>query len=435
MADIDKNNYMSGFGNEFSSEALEGALPEKGNTPQKIKYGLYAEQISGSAFTAPNHSNKRTWLYKMRPSVTHGVFEPFEHDHLKSAPFGSEFTRPNAMRWDPLSTPSKKTDFIDGLWTVAGNGNTDEWSGLAVHLYNCNTSMKETQRYFYNADGELLIVPQKGQITLHTELGILDIAPNEIAVIPRGIKFAVDLKSNAANGYICENYGAPLMLPEKGPIGANGMASPRDFLTPIACFEDVEKPCTLIAKFNGKLFSCALDYSPLDVVAWHGNYVPYKYDLTQFQALNAVNFDHPDPSIFTVLTSPSHIEGTANIDFVVFPPRWVVAENTFRPPYFHRNIMSEFMGLIDGVYEGKTSGGFNPGGSSLHNSMIPHGPDQKTYDDAINEDQKPVYLSGALAFMFESRYIMHPTKQAVESPNLQKDYFKTWDGLSKNFEK
>lgn len=433
---IDKHNdgYMSGFGNEFATEALEGALPRGLNNPQKAPYNLYAEQLSGSAFTAPNSVNKRSWLYKIRPSVPQSEFKPLAHAALQSAPFDEARTAPNPLRWDPLVAPDdEKMDFIDGLWSVAGNGNLNEWAGLAVHLYRCNRSMGDTKRYFYNSDGELLIVPQAGRLKIHTEMGIIEIEPTEICVIPRGIKFAVDLLDDQANGYICENYGQPLSLPEKGPIGANGMANTRDFLTPVAAYEENEQACTLITKFNGRLFQRALDHSPLDVVAWHGNYAPYKYDLKLFQATNTVNFDHPDPSIFTVLTSPSPLDGTANIDFVIFPPRWIVAENTFRPPYFHRNIMSEFMGLIEGVYEGKISGGFAPGGASIHNAMIPHGPDQKTYQQAIEEAQEPVYLSGALAFMFESRYIMHPTKQALESPALQKDYIKTWADLKKNF--
>ena len=430
-----KINYMSGFGNEFESEALVDALPKGCNTPQHVKYGLYTEQLSGSAFTTPNHLNKRTWLYKIRPSIAQSSFRSFNQPHLQSAPFDTDFTTPNPMRWDGLDTPSKATDFIDALWTIAGNGSTDEWSGLAIHLYSCNTSMKKTKRYFYNSDSEMMIVPQKGALTLRTELGIIKLSPEEIAVIPRGLKFAVDLIEKDARGYVCENYGHPFTLPEKGPIGANGLANPRDFLTPVAAFEEDETPCTLITKLNGKLFERELDHSPLDVVAWHGNYVPYKYDLKLFQAINSVNFDHPDPSIFTVLTSPSHITGTANVDFVIFPPRWVVAENTFRPPYFHRNIMSEFMGLINGVYEGKTSGRFVPGGASLHNCMTPHGPDKKTFEHAIKEEQKPVHLSGAIAFMFESRYIMHPTEQASTSPLLQEDYLKSWAGLEKNFNK
>ncbi|MCD8497692.1 MAG: homogentisate 1,2-dioxygenase [Alphaproteobacteria bacterium] len=427
-------NYMSGFGNEFATEALEGALPEGRNSPQKPPYGLYAEQLTGAPFTAPRVENKRSWLYRIRPSVMHPPFKPMTHKTLRSSPFDEVPANPSQMRWSPFDLPKKgETDLIDGLITMAGNGDTHSWSGLGVHIYCANTSMKKTKRYFYNADGEMLFVPQVGTLHLRTEMGVIDAKPGEIAVIPRGVKFAADFPDGPSRGYICENYGSPFVIPDKGPIGANGLANPRDFLTPVAAYEDKDEKCTLIAKFAGGLWQTKMDHSPLNVVAWHGNYAPYKYDLKNFNTINTVSFDHPDPSIFTVLTSPSHPVGTANIDFVIFPPRWMVAEDTFRPPYFHRNLMSEFMGLIHGVYDGKEGGGFAPGGCSLHNCMSAHGPDEKAFTGASKADLKPQYLDGALAFMFESRYIMRTTKFAAGHKNLQPDYHDAWLSLPKLF--
>jgi len=430
---MDTRGYMSGFGNHFASEAKTGALPEGQNSPQRAPYGLYTEQISGSSFTAPKAANKRSWLYRLYPSVCHGRYVAYgDASGFLSAPFSDRAVSPNQMRWSKRPHLHKHHDFIDGIHTVAGNGNSDEWAGLAVHVYQANQSMADRGRYFYNADGELLIVPQLGSMVIRSEMGVIEAAPEEIVVIPRGIKFAVDLAEGCEDisGYICENYGSPLELPARGPIGANGLANERDFLTPQASFEEKEGAMTMIAKFAGKLWSAPLRSSPLNVVAWHGNYAPYKYDLKNFNVINSVSFDHPDPSIFTVLTSPSVIEGTANLDFVVFPPRWMVAENTFRPPYFHRNIMSEFMGMINGEYDGKADG-FVPGGYSLHNCMSAHGPDATTYQKASNAELTPLYLDGGLAFMFESRYIMRPTEQALEGDNLQPDYLDVWDGLHK----
>ncbi|MDB5491087.1 MAG: homogentisate 1,2-dioxygenase [Micavibrio sp.] len=426
--------YMSGFGNHFSTEAVKDALPAGQNAPQEPAYGLYTEQLTGSPFTAPRAANKRTWTYRIRPSVMHPPYTAMKHPTLRSAPFNEAPTPPNQMRWDAPDFPSGQTDFIDGLTTIAGNGDIDSWTGLAIHIYAANASMKD--RYFYNADGELLIVPQAGALLLRTELGKLHVNPGEIAVIPRGIKFAVDI-DGASRGYVCENYGAPLQLPDLGPIGANGLANPRDFLIPVAAFEDFDGPCDVIAKFGGKLWTTQYDHSPLDIVAWHGNYAPYKYDLANFNTINTVSFDHPDPSIFTVLTSPSHPTGTANIDFVIFPPRWMVAENTFRPPWFHRNLMSEFMGLIHGVYDAKEArgndGGFVPGGYSIHNCMSGHGPDAAVVDKAMTADLKPVKIENTLAFMFESRYILRPTKSALDAKTLQQNYFKVWADIKRRF--
>ncbi|HEY0139980.1 MAG TPA: homogentisate 1,2-dioxygenase [Thermoanaerobaculia bacterium] len=423
--------YQSGFGNEFATEAIAGALPEGQNSPQKVRHGLYAEQFSGSPFTVPRAMQKRSWLYRIRPSVLHEPFARCDNGLLRGTPFDEVPTPPNQLRWDALPIPEKPTDFVDGLVTVAGNGDIDAGAGLGIHLYAANRSMEG--RYFYDADGELLFVPERGAIVIRTELGNVELKPGEIAVIPRGTKFRVELTGDDARGYLCENFGALFRLPDLGPIGANGLANPRDFLTPVAAFEDVEGDFELIAKFGGSLWSARIDHSPLDVVAWHGSYAPYKYDLARFNAINTVSFDHPDPSIFTVLTSPSDTPGTANCDFVIFPPRWMVAENTFRPPYFHRNVMNEYMGLIYGVYDAKAEG-FVPGGGSLHNCMSGHGPDAATFEAATTAKLEPRYIADTLAFMFESRYVIRPTRFALETPLLQREYWRCWNGLRKHFQ-
>jgi homogentisate 1,2-dioxygenase len=427
----ESHGYLSGFGNEFATEALPGALPQGRNSPQRCPFGLYAEQFSGTAFTAPRAANRRSWLYRIRPALTHQAFQRFQHRLLDERQHEIAVP-PNQLRWDPLPIPAAPTDFIDGLVPMAGNGSPDAHTGCAIYLYAANRSMR--RRFFYDADGELLIVPQEGALIIDTELGRIGLSPQEIAVIPRGLRFRVDL-DGAARGYICENFGAPFKLPDLGPIGSNGLANARDFLTPRARYEDLEESCELIGKFAGSLWAAKMDHSPLDVVAWHGNYAPYKYDLRRFNAMGSTSFDHPDPSIFLVLHSPSDTPGTGNIDFVIFPPRWLVMENTFRPPWFHRNVANEFMGLICGVYDAKSTG-FMPGGSSLHNCMSGHGPDAATFDKAMAADTRvPQHITDTMAFMFESRSVLKPTRSALqEMPRLQADYMSHWSGLKRHFD-
>jgi homogentisate 1,2-dioxygenase len=428
---------LSGFGSYLTSEALPGALPVGKNSPQKPAYGLYAEALSGSAFTAPRVSNMRTWTYRIWPSARHEPFQAYLQKRWLTAPLGNRCS-PQQYRWDPLPLPSEvneqPTDFIDGLVTWAANGNAREQTGMAVLLYACNQSMQD--RAFYNADGEMLIVPQLGGLQIMTELGEHSIHPGEILLIPRGLRFRVSLLDAQARGYVCENYGAHFRLPELGPIGSNGLANPRDFSAPHAAYEHNKKSTQLIAKFDGGFWQTQLDHSPFDVVAWHGNLLPFKYNLAHFNTIGSVSFDHPDPSIFTVLTSPSDLPGTANVDFVIFPPRWLVNEDTFRPPWYHRNVMSEFMGLIKGVYDAKPEG-FVPGGSSLHNSWSGHGPDAPTHSKASSAQLAPHHLTDTMAFMFESRYIIVPTaaalKTASDGGQLQADYHRCWSDLNSHF--
>ncbi len=422
-------DYQTGFGNEFATEAVEGALPVGRNSPQKAPLGLYAEQLSGTAFTVPRAFNKRTWKYRIRPSVMHEPFERIDNGNLRSR-FDEIEATPNQLRWNPFPIPEEPTDFIAGLNSVAGNGDLFSQAGIAVHIFSANRDM--TDRFFQNSDGEMLIVAEMNRVRFLTEMGIVEIGPGDIAVIPRGVKFRVEFPDGVGRGYICENFGAHFRIPDLGPIGANGLANPRDFETPVAWFEDREGDFELVNKFGGNLWSAKMGHSPLDVVGWHGNYAPYRYDLRRFNTIGSISFDHPDPSIFTVMTSPSGEAGVANCDFVIFPERWLVMEDTFRPPWYHRNFMSEYMGLVYGQYDAKEEG-FVPGGGSLHNQMTAHGPDEDAFEKASNSDLAPQKLGGTMAFMFESRYIIRPTKFAMESGTLQKDYFECWQGLKKQF--
>ncbi|WP_339407829.1 homogentisate 1,2-dioxygenase [Pseudomonas helleri] len=418
--------YQSGFGNEFSSEALPGALPIGQNSPQKVPYGLYAELLSGTAFTMARSESRRTWMYRIKPSANHPAFVKLERQLAGGA---SGAVTPNRLRWNPLPIPEEPTDFIDGLVAMVANSSPEKPAGISIYHYRANTSM---QRVFFDADGELLLVPEQGRLRIATELGCLEIEPLEMAVIPRGMKFRVELLDANARGYVAENHGAPLRLPDLGPIGSNGLANPRDFLAPVACYEDGQQCTRLVQKFLGELWGCELDHSPLNVVAWHGNNVPYKYDLRRFNTLGTVSFDHPDPSIFTVLTSPSSVPGMANLDFVIFPPRWMVAENTFRPPWFHRNLMNEYMGLIQGSYDAKAEG-FLPGGASLHGCMSAHGPDAETCTKAIAADLQPSKIDNTMAFMFETSQVLRPSRFALECPQLQSSYDACWASLPATF--
>jgi homogentisate 1,2-dioxygenase len=426
-------DYMSGFGNTFETEALPGALPVGRNSPQKVNYGLYAEQLSGTPFTAPQATNERSWLYRIRPTVRHtGRFARIDRGQIRTAPERDESTLAiGQLRWGPIPLPNEPRTFVTGLHTMTTAGDAEGMVGMASHVLLVTESME--REHFFNADGELLIVAQQNKLRFRTEFGAIEIEPGEVCIIPRGVIFRVELMDGPARAYVCENYGGGFTLPDRGPIGANCLANPRDFLTPVASYEDREAPCTLYVKWGGELFKTEVAHSPLDVVAWHGNYFPYKYDLRRFSPVGALLFDHPDPSIFTVMTSPSETPGTANIDFVIFPERWGVAENTFRPPWYHRNIMSEFMGLIYGVYDAKPEG-FVPGGISLHNTMLPHGPDEQAFEHASNVELKPSKLTNTLAFMFETRFRQRVTRFAAEHAALQRDYIDCWSGLRKHFD-
>jgi homogentisate 1,2-dioxygenase len=425
--------YQSGFGNGFETEALPGALPIGRNSPQRCAYGLYAEQLSGSPFTAPRASNERSWLYRIRPTVANwGRFAKADPGQWRSAPCAEVDLPPAPMRWDPIPLPYRSLSLIEGIHTITTAGDVGAMAGMGAHIYLATRSMVD--EVFYNADGEMLFVPQQGRLRLVTEFGVIGIEPGEVAIIPRGVKFRAELPDGMARGYLCENYGGAFTLPERGPIGANCLANPRDFLTPVAAYEDRDAPTKLMVKWGGTLWATEIAHSPLDVVAWHGNYAPYKYDLRRYSPVGPILFDHADPSIFTVLTAPSETPGTANVDFVIFPERWMVAEDTFRPPWYHMNVMSEFMGLIYGVYDAKPGGGFAPGGFSLHNTMLPHGPDMAAFEGASNAELKPHKLTGTLAFMFETRFPQRVTAYAAGIAQLQAEYPAYGAALRRHFD-
>ncbi|MDF1756902.1 MAG: homogentisate 1,2-dioxygenase [Legionellaceae bacterium] len=409
--------YLSGFGNYHQTEAIAGALPTDQNSPQNCNLGLFPEQLSGSAFTRQRHCNLRSWLYRKQPSVVHANFELYSQSICK--PF-SDNQSPAPIRWSAQKSSSESIDFLSGITHIAGSAN------INCFIYQANKSQEKS--YFNNKDGELLFVPYNGDIRLVTEFGVLEISPGSIAVIPRGVVFKIELRSATAAGYLAENKGLPLTLPQLGPIGANGLANPRHFLYPTAAFEDIDDEVKIYSKYQDKLWVSKSSTSPINVVAWHGNYAPYSYDLSLFNTINTVSFDHPDPSIFTVLTSESEVPGVANLDFVIFPPRWMVAENSFRPPYFHRNIMSELMGLVVGEYDAKAEG-FEVGGISIHNCMTPHGPDSLSYSQAVNSELKPTYYKDTLAFMLETKDPWSYTDSAFDSSTRQENYTDCWQGF------
>ncbi|ATQ55088.1 homogentisate 1,2-dioxygenase [Paracoccus yeei] len=431
--------YMPGFGNDFETEALPGALPQGQNSPQKCAYGLYAEQLSGTAFTAPRGKNERTWCYRIRPSVHHtGRFKPVDVPYWKTAPniLPHDPNRQNIMslgqyRWDPIPVPDQDLTWITGMRTITTAGDVNIQVGMASHVYLVTRSMQD--EYFFSADSELLIVPQEGKLRFCTELGVIDLEPKEIGIIPRGLVYRVEVLEGPARGFVCENYGQKFELPGRGPIGANCMANTRDFKCPVAAFEDREVRSRVVVKWCGQFHETWIGHSPLDIVAWHGNYCAYKYDLRTYSPIGAILFDHPDPSIFTVLTAPSGQEGTANIDFVLFRERWMVAEHSFRPPWYHKNIMSELMGNIYGVYDAKPQG-FAPGGISLHNCMLPHGPDRDAFEGASNAELKPEKLDETMSFMFETRFPQHLTEFAAREAPMQEEYIEVWDRLEKKFD-
>ncbi|KAF9411609.1 hypothetical protein BGZ94_001289, partial [Podila epigama] len=297
--------YQAGFGNHFSSEALPDSLPKGQNTPQVCPYNLYAEQLSGTAFTVDRKHNERTQSY---PTKTRLVGNYTDAANVSITP--------NQLRWSPFDIPSEPTDFVQGLTSIAGAGDVGVKHGMAVLIYAANKSMEDTA--FYNSDGDFLIgnarngqappsftmpmkqlrfpsdqVPQQGRLDITTEFGKIMVHPNEICVIQRGIRFSVALPDGPSRGYICEVFNGTWTLPDLGPIGANGLANGRDFQTPVAAFShEEEKPFKIVNKYGGHLFVAKQNHTPFDVVAWHGNYAPYKYNLALFNTINSVSYDH-----------------------------------------------------------------------------------------------------------------------------------------------
>jgi homogentisate 1,2-dioxygenase len=429
MTDDSGLTYQIGFGNELASEAEPGALPHGRNSPQRPALGLVSELISGTTFTAPRSLNRRTYVFRAMPSVVHGRYRPVETKTFATPPFSQP--NPNQMRWDPFKMPAGEQDFLDGILTICGNGSPAAQSGTALHIYRVTVPM--TDRFFLDADGELLILPDTGTLLVSTELGRLRVGPGELALIPRGVKFRVELPDGPSRGFVCENYGLPFRLPELGLIGSNGLANAVDFHVPDAWYEIEDKPCTLVQKFCGAFWEASLGHSPLDVVAWRGNHVPAKFNMFDFVALGTATVDHPDPSIFCALSSPSDPVLGGNADFMVLPPRWAVAEDTFRPPGFHRNCVAEYLGIITGIHEGKAAAEFRPGGASLHNNWAAHGPDVETFELARSVELPPRKIEDSLVFMIESRHPLQVTDAALSAPEFQRDYQDHWQGFVRRF--
>lgn len=417
--------YMTGFGNEFETEALPNALPVGQNSPQKPAYGLYSELFSATTFPAPRARNRRTYMFRIHPSVQAPKYSRIDNSLIATPPFDTVPT-PNNMRWDAFEIGGEDADFIDGLATICGVGGPIAQSGMAMHIYRVTRSMSD--RVFTNNDGEMIVMPQQGALRFVTELGVLEAAPGAIVILPKGIRFRVELPEGPARGFVCENFSQAFHLPELGLIGSNGLANAADFYAPVAAYEDRNTPCELVQKYAGNLWATELPYSPLDVVAWRGNCAPMLYDAEKFVALGTATVDHPDPSIFCALTSGGDAVLGPNVDMLILPPRWLVAEHSFRPPGFHRNCVCEMVALIKGRHQGKT-GGFGPGGFSIHNNFAPHGPDVNTVQMAREEELKPMKLEGTLAFLFETRFPLAVTPFAHEAKENQADVVAMWQGF------
>jgi homogentisate 1,2-dioxygenase len=417
----------AGFGNVHASEALPGALPQAQNSPRHGAYGLHAELVSGTAFTALRAENTRTWLYRMRPAAQQGELAPFSQPTFTSE-FDHEPVLANLAGFAPLPLPSAPTDFVDGLFTLGGAGSARLRRGYAVHLYAMNRNMED--RAFYDADGDLLVLPELGALTLLTELGVLDVKPGELALVPRGVRFTVLLAGTQARGYVAEVFGRRFTLPERGPLGSNGLADARHFRAPTAWAEDrLAKGYRVTAKIGGALHQATQDYSPYDVVAWHGNHCPHVYDLSLFTPAGYTRIDHPDPSIYTVLTAPLDETGAHSLDLVVFPPRWDATEHTFRLPFFHRNATTEINGIVHEVPS--DDGMFAPGAVFITPSMTPHAATAAGVDRHLAEapdkiDRPHRYTERALWFQFETALPLSLTPWAVSAPHRHADWHARW---------
>lgn len=424
--DRDDTSGQSGFGNTHHGEQLPGAVPRSQNSPRHVPYGLYAEQISGSGFVARRGENLRTWVYKVRPSSGHRLLEPLDHATFNTD-FADEPAAVNLAGYEPLLVPETPTDFVDGVHTFAGAGDPRTRRGAAIHLYVANRSMEH--RAFCNADGDMLLVPELGAMTVQTELGVLDLAPGQIMLIPRGLLFAVHLHDDEARGFIGETYGKPFELPDRGPVGSNGMADERHFRAPTAWAEDRLDPgYRRTVKAGGVLYEVSQDHTPWDVFGWHGNYTPYVFDLSDFAAITTGRVDHMDPSAGTVLSAPLDEPGYNALDFVFFPERFDVSKHTFRPPFFHRNVITEFNGIVQ--ESPRPDSPFGPGVCFLTPKMTPHGVMARSVEHALRqsdaEADEPIHLGhGSLWFQFETALPLSLSRWARTARNRRLD----WDGV------
>ncbi|RSL87550.1 hypothetical protein CDV31_016235 [Fusarium ambrosium] len=394
----EKYTYLNGLGNLHQSEAFPDAVPLVNSYPQHAKYGLRSEKVSGTSFTAtPRSQNLWSFLYRARPSYNHGTFELW-NQHLETAnPSRPKHLTPNSYVWPTFNVTK-------GDWTaqhlLGGNGSPTDKTGVAIWLFHVNKDMPP-QTVFSSQDGEALIVPQTGALDIQTEYGKLLVRQQEIAVIPRGIKYRVTLpEGKEARGYVLELYQGHFRLPELGIIGSIGLANPRDFQVPTASFDgkiesqgdtqvavanDGRGEWTIISRLDTKLWFATQDSTPFDVAGWQGTLYPYKYDVRRFNYIGNLNYDHADPSVFVVLTSQSYGKepGTAVVDFAAVGEHWHPAQHTLRVPWYHRNTASEFVFPIIAEQDPKsrlnTSDTFGPWGAWLNANMVTHGSNEQEY--------------------------------------------------------
>ena len=428
---LDARGYQVGFGNEFETEAVAGALPKGQNSPQKVPLGLYSELVTGTSFYAPRHLNRRSYVFRIRPSVNSGESAPWDGGDFRTPPLDVP-PLPDRVYWTQRKDEDVPADFLEGMLTLAGCGSPTMHEGMAVHFYRATKSMEN--RAFHNGDGELLIVLQQGDLRIVTEFGVIEAEPSEIVLIPRGVKFRVELKGTFARGHVYENYGHPWVLPELGLIGSNGNANAIDFEAPVASFEDLDVQTQVIQKLAGKFWSANLDHSPFDVVAWRGSLTPYKYDMRKFVSMGTATVDHPDPSIFCALTSPSHDVSGCNADVMIIPPRWVVGDHTLHLPGFHRNAVTEVSSLVCG---GPVNDRFDPnGGIRITNNWAAHGPDAKPFEAAREQaNLDPHWIADAILVMVETgpRYPMEFTQAAIDMKERIRDINAGSAGYKKRF--
>ncbi|GAD98612.1 homogentisate 1,2-dioxygenase, putative [Paecilomyces variotii No. 5] len=424
----DPYRYQVGFGNRFVSEAVPDTIPRDGrNLPQRANYDLYIEQLNGTTFVTCRKDMFNVWFHRIRPSCAHKALKPLEYKHDIVSVFSSQNEGvsfvPFNNEWGPLEIPleSKPTNFWQGIKTILGHGDPTLKEGVAVHQYAANLSMDKEA--FVNHDGDYLFVPQQGRLDIQTELGRMMVLPGELFVIPAGLRFKVSLPDGPSRGYIQEIFGSHFELPDLGPIGSNGLALPQDFEIPVASYDLDTSSWEIITKLAGKLYHYEQAHTPFDVVGWHGNYVPYKYEIEKLLALSSSK-DQLDPSAYTILTAKSKIPGVSITDFCAFTPKWVNSLNSWRPPYYHRTMGAEVMGMVRGEYGGSAKT-LEPGALTCDNAYVPHGETYDAWKKHAFVDLEPTLLGAG---------VLSITKFALERHNQIKPMREElWDNMHGHF--
>lgn len=425
---MDNSNTQSSF-LPRSSEAVSGAVPAVNNSPQKPPLGLRTERISGGSFVAPRELSYQTWLYRLRASIAHSDWARLrvsgaDEGYGPPSPVRPANVTPNSRLWGGFPAPAAGSHWANGQQLLGRNGDPQAKEGMALWVFSVTASMPPRQA-FASLDGEALVIPQSGALDIQTELGRLVVRQNEIAVIPRNVRYRVCLpEGKPCRGYVCELYQGHFRLPDLGVIGSTGLANVRDFQVPKAFVDATvhshlgttqapgpgaptgvdDGEWSIVARLVGNLWHCTQAHTPFDVVGWHGTCYPFKYDLARFCALGNLVFDEHDPSLFVVLTARHHgaEPTTAVVDFAVIPPRWMAARDTNWLPYFHRNTMQEFFGPIvalqDGAHPLNATGETNrfaPFGAGLNGCMSTHGPSERDFQAARARDTTtPAFVGG-----------------------------------------